>query len=319
MDRVIPASLGVILMLAACGGGPERAGGSPRPTPTQSSALAGSEEASFPVVTGWAHGERVDYLLQEISDPEVADLMRDLTGFDLPVVEALAEVPNESLANLYLFMNGIEGPNPFGFQANVLDSVPGEPGYSPLWLHTFVTWADYAEPRELKSEEEILAAEQAGEVSLEKSDLVINCPVLPEGETNFPVVTGFVDGKKVDYLLEEISDPEVTDLMTGLTEFPLVTVSSLAKVPQVANLYLFMNGIEGPNPFGFQPNVIDSVPGETGYSPLWLHTFVTWADDAEPRVLMSEQDILEAERAGELTLERSELVINCPVIPGTVR
>jgi hypothetical protein len=121
----------------------------------------------------------VDYLLQEISDPDVADLMRDLTGFDVPVVEALADVPEEALANLYLFMNGIEGPNPFGFQPNVIDGVPGESGYSPLWLHTFVTWADGAEPRLLMSEQEILEAEEAGEVKLERSGLVINCPVIP--------------------------------------------------------------------------------------------------------------------------------------------
>jgi hypothetical protein len=275
---------------------------------------------SFPVVTGWADGEQIDYLLQEVSDPEAADLLSEKTGFDVPVVESLADVPKEALANLYLFMNGVEGPNPFGFQMNVIDSVPGDAGYSPLWLHTFVEWKKGAEPRELTSEREILDAEAAGEVALEASDLVINCPVLPTGETNFPIVTGFVDGQLVDYTLQEISDPEVTELMTEKTGgYPLETVESLSRVPQVANLYLFMNGIRGPNPFGFQMNVIDTIPGESGYSPLWLHTFVKWNKGVEPRELTSEDEVLAAQEAGEVTLETSDLVINCPVIPGTVR
>ncbi|MGH2710333.1 MAG: DUF7482 domain-containing protein [Actinomycetota bacterium] len=309
-------------LLAGCGDGAELEAGSgdkAKVAGTTAEPVADPATA-FPVVTGWADGEQVDYLLQEVSDPEAAELLSEKTGFDVPVVESLADVPKDALANLYLFMNGIEGPNPFGFQMNVIDSVPGDPGYSPLWLHTFVEWERGVEPRELTSEEEILDAEEAGEVTLEASDLVINCPVLPDGETGFPIVTGFVDGQLVDYTLQEISDPEVTDLMREKTGgFPLDTVESLSGVPQVANLYLFMNGIEGPNPFGYQMNVIDSVPGDPGYSPLWLHTFVEWSPDAEPMELTSEQEILDAQEAGEVTLETSDLVINCPVIPGTVR
>lgn len=247
-------------------------------------------------------------------------MMAELTGFDVQVVPELANVPRNALANLYLFMNGVEGPNPFGFQMNVLDSTLGDPGYSPLWRHTFVTWNEGVESRELTSEKAILEAAEAGDVTLERSNLVVNCPVLPEGETNFPIVTGFVDGQLVDYTLQEISDPEVTELMREKTGgYLLETVESLAEVPQAATLYLFMNGVTGPNPFGFQMNVIDTAPGEGGYSPLWRHTFVTWNEGVGPRELTSEEEIIQAQDAGELTLEAADLVINCPVIPGTVR
>jgi hypothetical protein len=319
------AALGLALLaalLTGCGNESDGRSEAPRemaPVGTTAEPVA-DLEMSFPVVTGWADGEQVDYLLQEVSDPEAAELLSEKTGFEVPVVESLADVPKEALANLYLFMNGIEGPNPFGFQMNVIDSVPGEPGYSPLWVHTFVDGNKGVEPRELTSEQEILDAEEAGDVTLEASDLVINCPVLPSGETNFPIVTGFVDGQLVDYTLQEISDPEVTDLMTEKTGgYPLETVESLSRVPQVANLYLFMNGIDGPNPFGFQMNIIDTVPGEPGYSPLWLHTFVEWKEGVEPSELTSEDEVLAAQEAGEVTLETTDLVINCPVIPGTVR
>jgi hypothetical protein len=315
--RTIVAGLGLALTLAACGGGEPTSQGTGTPTATARPLVS-----AFPVIGGYAHGKEVNYLLQEISKPDVAELMSEKTGLEIPVVASLANVPRKALGDLYLFMNGVSGPNPFGFQKNVIDSVPGEPGYSPLWLHTFVKWAEGKTPRELTSEEAIIKAAKDGEVTLEKTDLVINCPVLPDGETNFPVVSGYAHGKPVDYLLQEISAPDVTKLMRDKTGFAgLATVTSLADVPggSLADLYLFMNGIKGPNPFGFQKNVIDSVTGEPGYSPLWRHTFVKWTDGVTPRELKSEEEILAASQAGDVTLEASKLVINCPVIPASIQ
>lgn len=315
MRRALFSVTSLMIALAACGGETTTARS---PSPTSVSAPLATK---FPVIGGYAHGREVNYLLQEISKPDVARLMTEKTGVQIPVVESLAQVPRSALADLYLFMNGISGPNPFGFQKNVIDSVPGEAGYSPLWLHTFVKWKDGVTPRELKSEEEILKASTDGEVTLEKTDLVINCPVLPEGKDNFPIISGYAHGKPVDYLLQEISTADVTKLMRDKTGFPLATVKSLADAPPqaLADLYLFMNGIKGPNPFGFQKNVIDSVTGEAGYSPLWRHTFVKWKDGVTPRELKSEEDILAASKAGEVTLEVSKLVINCPVIPASIQ
>lgn len=174
-QRAIVGAVGLMLALAACGGGettPSGQGTSPAPTATAAAKI-------FPIVSGYAHGKAVNYLLQEVSAPDVAKLMTEKTGFNVPVVESLAKVPRSALADLYLFMNGVSGPNPFGFQKNVIDSVTGEPGYSPLWRHTFVKWKEGVTSRELKSEDEITQAAQAGEVTLEGSKLVINCPVIP--------------------------------------------------------------------------------------------------------------------------------------------
>ena len=311
MVKAIFAVAGLAIVLMACGG----PGTSTLPTPSP----AAPAKKMFPIIPGWAHGKEVRYLLEEVSDPAVAKLMTSKTGFNVPVVASLASVPKEALANLYLFMNGVGGPNPFGFQRSVVDSIPGEPGYSPLWLHTFVKWKDGVTPRELKSQEEILKAASNGEVTLDKSALVVNCPILPDGQDNFPVVSGYAHGNPVDYLLQEISDPAVTTLMRQKTGgFPLATVPSLGAVPQVASLYLFMNGVSGPNPFGFQKNVIDSVAGEGGYSPLWRHTFVKWNAGGTPRELKSQEEILKAAKDGLVTLELSKLVINCPVIPSSI-
>lgn len=282
-----------------------------------STSAALDQVASYPVVKGFAKGRTVRYLLQEVSDPDVADLLSEVTGFPVPYTPKLRNVPAENLAKLYIFENGVAGPNPFGFQANVLDSVPGDARYSPLWIHTFVKWKRASTPRVLRSVPQIKRAAARGTLKLTPSDLIINCPVLPEGESTFPTVTGFVDEQEVDYLLQDVSDEMTAELMAEITGYPIPYTPKIATLParHVAKLYIFENGVTGPNPFGFQPNVIGSIPGERGYSPLWIHVFVSWKAGSTPRTLMSVQQIKQAARDAELTLEPSDLIINCPVLP----
>ena len=48
--------------------------------------------------------------------------------------------------------------------------------YSPLWNVNAVTWNEGFEPRELKSEMEILTAQSNGELSFEEAGVIVNCP-----------------------------------------------------------------------------------------------------------------------------------------------
>jgi hypothetical protein len=301
----------VAAMLVSCGqeeDGP--GGGTDVMAPTEAEPAAQMP----PLIGGFHDGQPVTYLLTDVSDRAEAEGLSEATGFPVTFVESLGSVPDGSLARLYLFMNGVEGPNPFGFQANVLDTIPGGPGYSPLWRVFAVTWSDQGAARELTSEDDILDAESAGELTIEETPLVKNSPV---AETNPPLIGGFVDGRSVEYLLTDVSDREEAEGLSEATGFPVVFVPSLAEVPDeaLANLYLFMNGVEGPNPFGFQANVLDTVPGDQGYSPLWRVHAVTWSEDAEAQELRSEADILAAEEAGELAVEETPLVKNSPVVP----
>ncbi len=283
--------------------------------PEMKMAQAPAPEAEEPPLIGGFHdGQAVTYLLTDVSDEMEAAGLSEATGYPVTFVPSLGRVPESSTAKLYLFMNGVQGPNPFGFQANVLDSVPGDPSYSPLWRVYAVSWTEDAEPAELRSEDEILQAEEAGELSIEETPLVKNSPVAEEPP---PLIGGFVDGRDVQYVLTDVSVEEEAEGLADATGFPVAFVPSLGEVGDevLAKLYLFMNGVEGPNPFGFQANVLDSVPGDEGYSPLWLVRAVRWATDAEPRELRSEEDILEAEAAGELAIEETPLVKNSPVVP----
>lgn len=71
-------------------------------------------------------------------------------------------------------------------QDAVFASAPRPPGahsedasYSPLWLIYSVTWNDLQHHhRVLTSEEAILSAEETHAVSILRTDIVINCPII---------------------------------------------------------------------------------------------------------------------------------------------
>jgi hypothetical protein len=95
-------------------------------------------------------------------------------------------------------------------------------------------------------------------------------------------------------------------------ESPVLFAPSLASVPQdsLANFYSFTNGVAGVSMSGFQPAVFDNPPGSEGYTPLRLVSMVTWRDEGKARELKSSAEILEAAKAGELTIGTTPLVLN---------
>jgi hypothetical protein len=150
---------------------------------------------------------------------------------------------------------------------------------------------------------------QAGQAPLaESSDVRQKTP---------PLIGGFFNGRSVAYLLTDVSTKKDAEGLSKATKFPVAFVPKLARVPDsaLARLYLFTNGVKGPNPFGFQANVLDSVPGSAKYSPLWRVYAVTWKAGASPRQLKSEREILQAQKGGLLTIKKQALIKNSPVVP----
>jgi hypothetical protein len=133
-------------------------------------------KAELPAGKAWADGKEIFFVHTEASDADVAQLLTDMMTSPVLHVPALADVPAEALADVYVFDNGLEGMGPFGFQADVFDNPPGTPGYSPLRRVNVVTWADPAKAREFKSEAEILSAKDAGEVTIAQPGVVVNMP-----------------------------------------------------------------------------------------------------------------------------------------------
>jgi hypothetical protein len=135
---------------------------------------SGPAKAELPVDKAYAEGKEIYFTHTEASNADVAKKLTDMMDSPVPYVPSLASVPDESLANVYSFSNGVSGST--GPQLPVFDSPPGSEGYSPLRRMNVVTWVDESSVRELKSAAEILEAAEAGELAIKQPGIVINMP-----------------------------------------------------------------------------------------------------------------------------------------------
>jgi len=127
---------------------------------------------------GYLEGQEILFQHTEVSDPKVAELLTEMVSSPVLVVPALAQAPPSLLANVFVFKNGVRGGGPFKYQPDVFDNPPGSEGYRPLRALALVTWKNEQAARVLKSEREVKAAEQAGEVVIERPGVVVNMPLV---------------------------------------------------------------------------------------------------------------------------------------------
>lgn len=298
---------------------------------------------TLPLTRGFADGNEVFYISTEASDAGLADHLTNITGSRVVFAPSLARAPPASLANIYAFENGIQGPGPLGFQLNVADFQPGDKEYSPLWRIILVEWSEGVTPAELKSEQEILAAQQEGRLAINATSMVVNCPFIqweggslmvredktltessPYGpgqvleiDTENMMVTfvahrGFApDGSTIYYIATDASNQDVATALgvpfvykTGLT-----TLSGAS-----SNLWVFTNGIRGTGPMGYQASIAGSTVGEAQYSPMWRINAATWNDDSAAKFLTKVSEITDFVSRGTLRTEIAGFVVNCPVV-----
>lgn len=133
----------------------------------------------LPLVSGWYDGGVVRYVTTDVSDKKAAAEMGANYVPRLANALVMQQQPGQAgvVERIYSFINFKQG--------SVLPSLPSPIGagnlnqsYSPLWQVHKVSWLPGKQPRVLKSEEEVLAAEEAGEVGIEKTRLIVNCPVI---------------------------------------------------------------------------------------------------------------------------------------------
>ncbi len=132
--------------------------------------------AQIPAGKAYADGKEIFFIHTEASDPEIAKKLTDMMKSPVLTVTSLKNVPEEALAQVYVFENGIPGKGPLGFQPDVFNHPPSTDGYSPLRQIVLVKWADNVQARELKSESEIKDAESKGELTLTSTDIIVNMP-----------------------------------------------------------------------------------------------------------------------------------------------
>ncbi len=148
--------------------------------------LSAREQSGFvvPPVDGFMEGQRIRFIHTEASDPEVAKLLTQMKGSPVLTVPSLAKAPQELLAKVYVFTNGVAGEGPFKFQPDVFDNPPGDAGYTPLRALVLVSWKKPGTARELKSAGEVKQALAKGEIELKQPGVVVNMPMItwpPDG------------------------------------------------------------------------------------------------------------------------------------------
>jgi hypothetical protein len=132
--------------------------------------------AALPAGKAYAEGKEIYFIHTEVSDPNVADVLTKMMASPVLLVPALSQVPDSALANVYVFENGLPGKGPKGFQPDVFDNPPGSQGYSPLRRLNLVSWNDPTKARLLTSASEVVAAQDAGELTITQPGVVVNMP-----------------------------------------------------------------------------------------------------------------------------------------------
>jgi len=138
---------------------------------------------TIPMIDGYYNGEKVYFVHTEISDSDMAQMMSMMVNFPTLYVPELMNISPDDLGKVYIFTNGIPGTGPYGggpffFQIDIFDAIPGQEGYSQFRTPHLVTWSENSSPRLLTSVEELLEADANGEVSIKKTDLVVNAPMI---------------------------------------------------------------------------------------------------------------------------------------------
>ncbi len=196
--RVLSVTVAAMALLTACGGydpspsaGMSEEAASPT-APMDDMSSPGMNEGAMgemtgdaprvPPVFGYYAGEEVFFIHTETSDTAIASTLEGMMGSPVPVVESLAETPEDARSSVYVFTNGVvpddTSSGPLGFAPDVFDSAPGDEEYTPLRELLLVTWSAEDDARVLTSEQEVLDAEEAGQIDIEDTGIVVNMPLL---------------------------------------------------------------------------------------------------------------------------------------------
>ena len=136
---------------------------------------APADSITLPRQQAWVDGRRVDYVTTDISDAAMA--AQGGVNHVPRLRDALGTGRASLTERVYKFSDGR--------QISIFPSAPAalgataDPNYSPLWRLVLVAWKPGASVRELRSEEALLAAADAGELTVSVTDIVVNCPILP--------------------------------------------------------------------------------------------------------------------------------------------
>lgn len=174
--------------------------------------------------------------------------------------------------DIYVFFKS-GSSTPLAGQNNIIPTIPGEVGYNDFWLVNKVIVPDSYVANSLTSEAEVLASGY----TITKTTNLVNCPVVPFGST---ASKSSVAGKASQLTLGWYKGQSVAYF--NFEEAALATTST-GSVPTSPIYVMFKINPNPSNPAsgpasGFASetantnqthNVLQTIPGDNAYSPLW--------------------------------------------------
>ena len=135
---------------------------------------------SLPVSKGYVNGKIANFIATDASTRDIVSSVSNSTGFEVNYAPLLANTSELSRQQGFVFVNGIKGEGPLGSQLSVATATPEDEGYSPLFEINYVKWNNNVTEniRILKSVEEITQAQKNGEMTITKTNIVINSPAV---------------------------------------------------------------------------------------------------------------------------------------------
>lgn len=225
----------------------------------------------FDLVRGWYRGDEVRYYDFGARSP--------------------AQGSSVGVAPIYLFVTGMAAdgrPIPVEGQHNIVDVVPDDAGYSDLWEVMLVTVDAAYEADSIRSKADI----EAAGLNMTPAGVIVNCPIVPAGsrlEGGHRLVQGWHRGERV-YYPDFGENPPV-----AIPIWAFATGMTSEGMPQL---------VEG------QHNIIDSLPGDDGYSAFWRVMLVMVDEMYAPNSIRSASEVA----AAGFEVLHTDMVVNCPVV-----
>ena len=304
----------------------------------------------IPMQKAYENGHEIFLVTFDASNSILAHQLTDYNReFPIHYTKVLRQTPESALNEAYIFKNGVKGKGHLGFQPTIITTKPGDKNYSPLKHINFVEWNNPSTKKitELKSGEEIVAAQQAGKLRINNTspDLVINAPAIKwKGDSlkiradkiitdETPFLGGQVtsidtdnmivtmvtmrafgpDGKTVYWLVTDAT-PMTDDIIKGGIVYSPAN-ELLASTPVAVDFYQFINGIRDGGPQGFQPPISPVNLEDSNYSPMWRILFVVWKDPQKTHLLQTMYDLNQMKKKGLIEIIpvlKGKHIVNCP-------
>jgi hypothetical protein len=134
---------------------------------------------------------------------------------------------------------------------------------------------------------------------------------------------GFFNGAKALYITPEVGvDPNAAPAVIAAAKQVAAGFNSNF-IPQnfgvlpgstaVDDIFVFTNFAQG-NVLASAPYPAGPANTDTNYSPLWQVSLVSWNSGRQARVLTSQTDITNASTAGDVTIQKTPIFVECSVI-----